>query len=263
MRYNSIINNVKANEWGLTIQQAYLFSWFYELPSWASKVMIEGDVYYFASKNKAIDELPILTTKSDTMYRYYKQLELLELVIIKKIDGKDYISITTKGKEWNFCQSDNSENNPTSLGFKSENNSDLNPTYNNTNTIINIKDNNKKEKFNFRKELVEFGFKEELILDWLKVRKTKKATNTETALKNFLNEISKRECNLNEILEFIITKSWSGFKWSWYDSENNKEKSSAKKENEPIFAGRQTLSTIKANMDGSTIYNPYLKTKEE
>jgi len=51
--------------------------------------------------------------------------------------------------------------------------------------------------------------------------------------------------------------------WSKNSEKFNKEKSFAKKESEPIFAGRQTLSTIKANMDGSTIYNPYLKTKEE
>ena len=50
------------------------------------------------------------------------------------------------------------------------------------------------------KELVEFGFEESLVLDWIKVRKTKKATNTETALKNFLNEISKRKCKLTLIM---------------------------------------------------------------
>lgn len=132
MRYNSTINNVKAKEWGLTIQQAYLFSWFYELPSWASKVMIENEIYFFASKNKAIEELPILTDKPDTMYRYYKQLEELKLVIIKKIDGKDYIALTELAKQWNLSKSEYSENNPTELGNSSENNSENNPTYNYT-----------------------------------------------------------------------------------------------------------------------------------
>lgn len=141
MRYSTIINNIKANEWGLTIQQAYLFSWFYELPSWANKVMIENEIFYFASKNKAVEELPILTDKTDTMYRYYRQLEELKLIVIKKIDGKDYISLTTKAKEWNLYKSDYSENNPNTLGKLSENNSDLNPTYNIYN-INNINNNN-------------------------------------------------------------------------------------------------------------------------
>lgn len=147
MRYSSTINNVKSKEWNLTIQQAYLFSWFYELPSWANKVMIENEIFYFASKNKAVEELPILTDKTDTMYRYYKQLEYIGLVVIKKIDNKDYIALTNKGKEWNFCKSDNSENNPTLLGNLSENNSENNPTYNNIISNNNTKDKTDKKLF--------------------------------------------------------------------------------------------------------------------
>jgi len=132
MRYNTTINNVKANEWNLDIKLAYLFAWMYELPSWADKSTIEGKDYYFASKNKAIDELPLLTDKRDTMYRYYKQLESLNLIEIKKIDSKDYICLTSKAKQWNGYKSDTSDKNPNELGNKSENPSDKNPTYNNT-----------------------------------------------------------------------------------------------------------------------------------
>lgn len=142
MRYSSTINNVKAKEWSLNIQQAYLFSWFYELPSWADKVVIGNDIFYFASKNKAVEELPILTSKKDTMYRYYKQIESLGLVLIKKIDGKDYVAITEKGKLWNYSKSDTSEINPSGLGNKSVSSSEINPTYNNI--IINNKTSNKK-----------------------------------------------------------------------------------------------------------------------
>lgn len=139
MRYNSNINNVKSKEWGLNIQQAYLFSWFYELPSWAEKVIIGEETYYFASKNKAVEELPLLTDKRDTMYRYYKQIEKIGLITIKKVDGKDYIALTSKGKQWNEWKSDNSEINPNTLGNKSETYSEINPTYNTTinNNIIN------------------------------------------------------------------------------------------------------------------------------
>lgn len=92
-------------------------------------------------------------------------------------------------------------------------------------------DNNTALPFSFFNSLVNYGFEKELVSDWIKVRKTKRATNTETAFNNFINEIQKRECKLNEILEFIIIKNWSGFKWNWYDAEIEKEKSSEKKEN--------------------------------
>jgi len=97
-------------------------------------------------------------------------------------------------------------------------------TTNNDNKEKNV--NNKKEIFNFRKEMIDFGFNETLVVDWLKVRKTKKATNTQTALNGFINEIKKCDLPKNDILKICIERSWSGFKSSWFE----KEKSSAKKE---------------------------------
>jgi hypothetical protein len=124
----------------LSLQEAYLFSWMYELPSWANSVIIEGIPFYFASKTKVEKDLPLLAVKLDTIYRYYKSLSDSGLIIIKKIDGKDYIALTEKGKSWNTSnnknisiQSEHSEINPNELGNKSENNSDSNPTYNYTN----------------------------------------------------------------------------------------------------------------------------------
>lgn len=183
MRYSITINNVKSKEWNLTIQQAYLFSWFYELPSWANKVMIENEIFYFASKNKAVEELPILTDKTDTMYRYYRQLEELGLIIIKKIDNKDYIALTNKGKEWNFCKSDYSENNPTLLGNLSENNSENNPTYNNIISNKNIKES---EKLFFFKDSIWNSY-ENLKSELAKDEKFKK-DYAGVDLKNYIND---------------------------------------------------------------------------
>ena len=102
MRLYNKINSEKSIEWGLNIKCAYIFSWIYELPSWANKVIIGSDVYYFASKNKIIEELPLLTDKLDTVYRYLKILEEKGLIVLKKIDSKDYIALTEKSKSWNF-----------------------------------------------------------------------------------------------------------------------------------------------------------------
>jgi len=142
MRYNTLINNVKAHEWGLDIKQAYLFAWMYELASWADKAIIENKTYYFASKNKACEELPLLTDKRDTMYRYYKKLESANLIELKKIGDKDYIRLTNKGKCWNQKgPSEHSDKNPSNLGKKSDPPSDKNPTYNVSNSNNINKDN--------------------------------------------------------------------------------------------------------------------------
>ncbi len=95
----------------------------------------------------------------------------------------------------------------------------------------NVNDNNvllkKEPKYDFRKNLIDFGFEEKLVDEWLQVRKTKKATNTETAFKKFIEQVKISGQPINEILTICIEKSWSGFKNDWLQ----KEKSSEKKEN--------------------------------
>ena len=86
-----------------------------------------------------------------------------------------------------------------------------------TDSVILLKKESK-HIFSFEQSLLKYGFDKHLVTDWLKVRKKKKATNTETAFKNFIFEIEQRNCNINEILEICVEKSWSGFKWTWYDN---------------------------------------------
>ena len=89
--------------------------------------------------------------------------------------------------------------------------------------------NNKKETvFNFRKSLIDLGANENLVIDWLKVRKTKKATNTETAFNRFKKQFDSCNHDINEILETCIFKNWSGFESEWM---NNK---TAYGNNQPI-----------------------------
>lgn len=105
-----------------------------------------------------------------------------------------------------------------------------------------------KEIFSFKNSLIEFGFEKNLVEDWLKVRKTKKATNTETAFKKFINQVKLSNISINEILELCVAKSWSGFEAEWLDNlKNEKEKSSAEKE-KPL-AGRMTETAIKNSIN--------------
>ncbi|MDO4727218.1 MAG: hypothetical protein Q4A56_08415, partial [Porphyromonadaceae bacterium] len=79
------------------------------------------------------------------------------------------------------------------------------------------------KKFDFKSALISYGFETKLVDDWLQVRKNKKATNTETAFKLFINEIEKsavaNSLDINELLRHIVAKSWSGFKSNWDISE--------------------------------------------
>jgi hypothetical protein len=84
-----------------------------------------------------------------------------------------------------------------------------------------VKENiNTASPFKFFDSLLSYGFDKELCYDWLKVRKTKKATNTKTAFNKFIIEVEKCSLDKNKILETCIEKSWSGFKSEWITNLN-------------------------------------------
>tara|TARA_R110000772_G_scaffold121246_1_gene227552 strand:- start:416 stop:1084 length:669 start_codon:yes stop_codon:yes gene_type:complete len=93
-------------------------------------------------------------------------------------------------------------------------------TVNDNVKVIDIK--KEKEVFNFRKSLIAFGFNEKLVDDWMKVRKTKKATNTETALNSFLNECKRSNLENDSILQLCIERDWKGFKNEWLENKQIK-----------------------------------------
>lgn len=150
MRFSTYLNNKKCMEWQLNAQQGILFSLLYDCSNWAKEVIVDGQTYYFVSRNLVINELPMFFEKPDTVYREFKKLFEKGLIKYKKNEKMDLIRITEKGKEWNFSNfennseknpsfEENSEKIPNKLGKKSENNSEKNPTYNNTITINNTR----------------------------------------------------------------------------------------------------------------------------
>ena len=145
MRFCTTLNNQKCMEWGLNATQGILLALLYEANSWAKEVIIEDKTYYFVSRNLIIKELPMFFEKTDTVYRILKTLVDKEIIEYIKFKGMDLIRLTNKGREWNFIASshlENSEKNPSKFGKKSENNSEKNPTYKDTNIQ---KDINNKE----------------------------------------------------------------------------------------------------------------------
>lgn len=139
MRKFSNIDNEFMMKHGLTLPETYVLEWMLNLPIWADRIIVNKMNYYFASKNKAVEDLPMVTTKPDTMYRHYKKLESKQLINNFKINGKDYIQILPKSAEWNSVLK--AESNPNGSGNKSENKSESNPTNSNIKNNSIIKDN--------------------------------------------------------------------------------------------------------------------------
>ena len=157
MRYTHSINAVKCIEWGINLAQGALFDLLNQSCSWAEPQVIDGKIYYWVSRNKVIQEIPLAYNKPDTVYRALKLLAEKGLIIHIKDGKKDLINLTEKGKTWNVKgtpigdallgnRSDlikNSEIDPTKLGNRSETNSEIDPTYKNTNIHKNINNKSK------------------------------------------------------------------------------------------------------------------------
>jgi uncharacterized phage protein (TIGR02220 family) len=149
----------------LTIEQATFFSYLRESLSWAQDHIVDGVSYKWVSRNKVIEDIPYITSKPDTVYRWFNKLNDLGVIEYLKKEGRDLFKLKDVCKEWNSrTNSDSNPNksdgNPKELGLKSENSSDGNPTY--SNSYINSKNIDSKftqqEMLDF-KSLVEFANK--------------------------------------------------------------------------------------------------------
>lgn len=78
-----------------------------------------------------------------------------------------------------------------------------------------------KKKFDFKQALIDIGVEENVAKDWIEVRKTKKATQTETAFIKIKNQIDLSGATANECITLAVERSWAGFKAEWYKKENN------------------------------------------
>lgn len=78
--------------------------------------------------------------------------------------------------------------------------------------------------FSFMKSLLDLGANKDLVTDWIKVRKNKKATNSETAFNGFKNQYELTGLNIDQVLTECIEKSWSGFKAEWMINNNTNNK---------------------------------------
>ena len=120
--------------------------------------------------------------------------------------------------------------------------------------------------FNFRQAMLSAGFAADLTEEWLKIRKAKKAVNSELAFKIFLEQVQRTGQDKNAILALIVQKQWKGFNASWVQNAQQKHNpqepviidqngniiSGTHTTNTatPNVVGRQTAANIAANMQG-------------
>ena len=95
-------------------------------------------------------------------------------------------------------------------------------------------------RFDFKKSLLEIGVSPQVAEDWLKVRKAKKAANTETAFKRIQKEIELSGLSADECITIAVERSWQGFKAEWL---SNYQRQSPQRP-----TGRRAVSVLENNM---------------
>jgi hypothetical protein len=89
----------------------------------------------------------------------------------------------------------------------------------NINTDIKEKNIKKKNDFDFKSELRKIGISDGTAEQWLKVRKAKKAVNTEIAFKMIAIEMGKVPgATTEEMAQVAVSRSWTGFRAEWYEN---------------------------------------------
>lgn len=91
--------------------------------------------------------------------------------------------------------------------------------------VKNRTNTNTRKKFSFDKSLIEYGFDKKLVAEWMIIRKSKKAVNSELAFKNFIREVEKVNMSKDDLMYIIaVKKQWRGFEAKWLEKEDNLQK---------------------------------------
>lgn len=115
-------------------------------------------------------------------------------------------------KSLGFCSSKMSSKSESKNISKSEANSE-------NENDIDIENEYNIKKFSFLKELLSIGVERNIAEEWIKVRKNKKLTQTETAFRKTKAEIDKSGRNANDCITLCVERSWGGFKAEWIERE--------------------------------------------
>tara|TARA_R110000744_G_scaffold72336_1_gene145284 strand:- start:45 stop:719 length:675 start_codon:yes stop_codon:yes gene_type:complete len=176
---------------------------------------------YVNDMNPVLEDRLILTAWKPIERQLKRDLLKFEEVKGKRSDaGKESARLRALNK------AQQSSTNPTHV--ESVQHRSTNPTVSvNDNVNVNVNDNvinKQKEKepvFNFRKELLNLGGNEQLVSDWMLVRKKLKATNTKTSLNRFLKQVELSGKDLNFALGYVAGNGYKGFEAKWLEQTNS------------------------------------------
>lgn len=137
-----------------------------------------------------------------------KQVRVLKLI---GVHGREETVPTTEQYQQRN-RSNNGTNNDTANGTDNGTvNGIRNLPIESTNESTNIN----KAKFSFSEGLLNLGADQQLVSDFMKIRKAKRATDTETAFKGFISQQQKSGLSLNKVLEMCVVRDWKGFQAAW------------------------------------------------
>ena len=167
---------------------------------------------------KAEEELCI---DGSAVYRWMKKLEENGMISIESNNQYSIITICN----YDTYQAVNKTNEQPTNNQRTTNEQQMNSgrtadeqqmnTYNNDNNINNIKKEYIIKSFDFKKQFLDLGVEVKILDDWLKVRKTKKAVNSETAFNAIKKKMEASGKSFNECVKISAEKSWAGFDVEW------------------------------------------------
>ena len=201
------------------------------------KYTVDDKIYFSIQYSAIIEDLPILGIKkqalSDRLSKLV-ELEMLEKVVIKNQAGsfvafrlgEKYESIKYKPSESKIGTSSTLHLQEYSDTFAEV--ADYAPKYSSTN---NSSTNTKKEErdkslskksFDFLSALLSIGVEEQIAKDWMKIRTSKKASDSETAfkqLKTALESINNTYgISATDAIGICVTNGWYGCKPSYFEN---------------------------------------------
>lgn len=131
--------------------------------------------------------------------------------------------------------------------------------YNKNNTPKGVNISIPPTPFNFRQSLIGLGVEEEVVDDWLRVRKAKKGVNTKTAFAAIEKEILLAQAagqSATACIRLAAEKSWVGFKWKWMENELS-SRSSRPAAGTGKGAPRRGATPVDRMLDlGATMFGP-------
>lgn len=197
------------------------------------KQIVDDKLFFWVDYKELLEELPILDIKKQALRdRLDKMVEL-------KVLEKAVVNFDRLGSATCFRMGDNYETLLYSDDTKQSTTHGCVADYTGVGSELHDKNNgikiqdtkenkkdksflSKKEDFDFLAALLGIGIEEQIAKDWMKIRTSKKASDSETAFKQLrtaLETIKKtHNVSFNEAISICVTNGWYGCKPSYFDN---------------------------------------------